>query len=252
MCFFLQKYHSLLRWGYCGTTEAYCGACCQSNCWNDPNPTLPTSTTSSTSTTSESSLPPYTAEHGEDSRLIAYVGNWQTCPSDEQVSAYSHIVIAFAVSYTWSPAQNICDQECKIADAVPICNNANNQALVDKWRSMGKKVILSFGGAGMGGSWSGDTNNCWDYCFGREDQLSTSLVSIVDKQRLDGIDIDYEYCYDINGSQNGRCAQRTEYYSDEKAQTFLDSLTYKLRSKLDTLQASNGYNRGRYELTHAP
>jgi hypothetical protein len=33
----------------------------------------------------------YTADHGEDSRMIAYVGNWQACPSDEQVDAYSHL-----------------------------------------------------------------------------------------------------------------------------------------------------------------
>jgi chitinase len=237
------------QWGYCGTTDAYCGACCQSNCWKDPNPT---STTSTTSTNSGSTSPPYTAEHGEDSRLIAYVGNWQSCPSDEQVHAYSHIVIAFSVSYVWSPAQNVCDQQCNIASSVPICNNSNNQALVDKWRNMGKKVIFSFGGAGMGGSWSGDSNNCWDYCFGKEEQLSSSLVDIVKNQNFDGIDIDYEYCYDVAGVQSGRCGQRTSLYSDTKAQVFLDSLTSKLRTKLDALQASNGYNRGRYEITHAP
>lgn len=38
---------------------------------------------------------------------------------------------------------------------MPICNNMNNQALVDSWRDAEKKVILSFGGEGMGGSWSG-------------------------------------------------------------------------------------------------
>ena len=135
---------------------------------------------------------------------------------------------------------------------MPVCNNANNQALVDKWRSMGKKVILSFGGAGMGGSWSGDNNNCWDHCFGKEDQISDSLVNIVDNQNFDGIDIDYEYCYDVDGLQSGRCAQRSSLYSDEKAQTFLDSLTSSLRVKLDALQVSNEYNRGRYEITHAP
>ena len=31
----------------------------------------------------------------------------------------------------------------------------NDQALVESWRCAGKKVTLSFGGAGMGGSWSG-------------------------------------------------------------------------------------------------
>ena len=104
----------------------------------------------------------------------------------------------------------------------------------------------------MGGSWSGDNNNCWDYCFGKEEQLSTSLVNIVKNQKLDGVDVDYEYCYDLAGLQSGRCSQRSSLYTDAKAQTFLDTLTSKLRTKLDTLQATNGYNRGRYEVTHAP
>jgi chitinase len=105
----------------------------------------------------------------------------------------------------------------------------------------------------MGGSWSGDPNNCWDYCFGREEELSTSLVNIVYNQQLDGIDIDYEYCYDIAGQQAGKCSQsHSILYSDANAQTFLDTLTSKLRTKLDALQTSNGYNRGRYILTHAP
>ena len=94
----------------------------------------------------------------------------------------------------------------------------------------------------------------WDYCFGepKTEALADKLVNIVDSQNFDGIDIDYEYCYDIGGTQAGRCSQRTAAYSDAAAQAFLDSITSKLRTKLDTLQASNGYNRGRYELTHAP
>merc|ERR1740121_725466 len=194
----------------------------------------------------------YSADHGEDSRLIAYVGNWQDCPTDEQVENYSHVVIAFAVSYTWSAAQNACDNQCNLASTVPICGNQNRQDLVDSWRAKGKKVILSFGGAGMGGSWSGDNNNCWDYCFGREDSLAADLTSIVANQNLDGIDIDYEYCYDVAGKQSGQCPQRTDLYSDDKAQFFLDKLTSNLRASLDALQVSNGYDRGRYEITHAP
>jgi chitinase len=97
----------------------------------------------------------YNATHGEDSCLIAYVGNWETCPTASQVDAYSHVVIAFAVSYTWAADKNNCDTQCNIASTLPICNNMNNQALVDTWQAAGKKVILSFGGAGMGGSWSG-------------------------------------------------------------------------------------------------
>ena len=99
---------------------------------------------------------------------------------------------------------------------------------------------------------SGDSNNCWDYCFGHEDRLSTDLANMIDAQNLDGIDIDYEYCYDVAGNQAGRCGQRSSLYSDEKAQLFLNSMTSLLRTKLDALQASNGYNRGRYEVTHAP
>ena len=99
---------------------------------------------------------------------------------------------------------------------------------------------------------TGDSNNCWDTCFGKEDQLSDSLVKIIDDQRFDGIDINYEYCYDVAGKQAGRCGQRTAAYSDIKAQTFLDELTAMLRQKLDNLQGSNGYDRGRYEITHAP
>jgi hypothetical protein len=49
----------------------------------------------------------------------------------------------------------MCDTQCNVAPALAICNNANNQGLVDQLRTRGKKVILSFGGAGMGGSWSG-------------------------------------------------------------------------------------------------
>ena len=92
----------------------------------------------------------------------------------------------------------------------------------------------------------------WDFCFGREDKLSTALVNIVDRQNFDGIDIDYEYCYDIRGGQHFGCTQVTAKYSDAKAQKFLNTLTSKLRTKLDALQVSDGYNRGRYELTHAP
>lgn len=186
------------------------------------------------------------ASAGDDTRLIAYVGNWQGCPSSSQTDKYTHIVVAFAVTYTWNQAKNNCDTSCNLAPTVPICDNWNNQALVDGWRAQGKKVILSFGGAGMGGSWFGDNNNCWDYCLDKAESLSTQLVSIVQNQRLDGIDIDYEYCYDIAGGQHGGCNQVDgAYYTDAKAQNFLRDITSKLRTKLDALGTG-------YELTHAP
>ena len=96
-----------------------------------------------------------------------------------------------------------------------------------------------------------DDNNCWEYCYDRDDYLSDQLVNIVSKQGLDGINIDYEHCYDIDTHQNGKCLQKTRKYSDAKAQGFLYRLTAGLRDKLDDLQASNGHV-GRYELSHSP
>jgi hypothetical protein len=152
---------------YCGTTSDYCGTCCQNGpCTSGPTPpTLPPPTP--TPPTSGSN---YNANHGEDSRLIAYVANWETCPTPQQVDAYSHIVVAFASTVTFYAEPKVtCDTQCNLASSVPVCGNAVNQGLVDQWRAAGKKVILSFGGATMGGSWAGDQNNCWDYCFGKEE-----------------------------------------------------------------------------------
>eukprot|EP00571_Detonula_confervacea_P007964 CAMPEP_0172313318 /NCGR_PEP_ID=MMETSP1058-20130122/20021_1 /TAXON_ID=83371 /ORGANISM="Detonula confervacea, Strain CCMP 353" /LENGTH=665 /DNA_ID=CAMNT_0013026957 /DNA_START=15 /DNA_END=2009 /DNA_ORIENTATION=+ len=183
---------------------------------------------------------------GGDSRVIAYVGNWQTCPTPEQLDGYTHLVIAFAVSYSYAASQNQCSGSCDIGTSVPLCIGASGNQMAE-WQGLGKKVILSMGGAGMGGSWGGDVNNCWDYCFGREDELSTALVTMTDSQGFDGIDLDYEYCYDVAGGQHARnCNQSgTGLYTDLKAQTFLTDMTSMLRQKLDTLGSG-------YELTHAP
>lgn len=218
--------------GFCGTTKDFCGECCQGDsCW-DSRPQI--------------SKPIYTADN--DSRLMAFVGNWETCPTVEQIRPYSHLIIAFAVTYTWTPAQNVCDQKCNIAN-ITICENKNRQDLVDMWRDQGKKVILSFGGSGMGSSRE-NQNNCWDYCFGKEEELAKGLVDIVNAQRFDGVNIDYDYCYDVNNTQHRLCLRRSNLYSDQKAQFFLDNVISKLRTKLDALQSSS--NRTRYELSHTP
>ena len=166
--------------------------------------------------------------------MIAYLGNWHQCPSDEQIEQYTHIVIAFAVSYTWSADKNICDQTCTISTPLT-CANTVRTDLIEKWQGMGKKVILSFGGAGMGGSWAGDNNDCWEYCFGREDDVVNQLTDIVSEMNLDGVDIDYEYFYEDN--QNG-----SDFTKGEEAQTFLREITLGLR---DSLPVDS-------ELTHAP
>ena len=212
------------EWGWCGTIAT--GHCDGVNPPPQPNqPTLapvPAPITPS---------PPTDGIGGEASRLIAYLGNWQACPSDQQLEQYTHIVIAFAVSYTWSSGKNICSETCDIATP-PVCDNAPRPDLIANWKDAGKKIILSFGGAGMGGSWDGDNNDCWDYCFGRETQVVNRLTGIVNEMGLDGVDIDYEYFYDDNSG----------FTKGAQARKFLEDVTLGLRNSMPAGA----------ELTHAP
>ncbi|CAB9503255.1 Chitin binding Peritrophin-A domain [Seminavis robusta] len=170
----------------------------------------------------------------DHSRMIAYVGNWQSCPTAAQLTQYTHIVIGFAVSYTDAPGKNNCSPTCEIATP-PICNNAPNPALLGELKAQGKKILVSFGGAGMGGSWAGDQNDCWEYCYGRETQVASRLTAIVDELGADGVDIDYEYFYEDN--QNG-----SGFNKGTQAQNFLTQVTVGLRNSL----ASDAI------VTHAP
>jgi hypothetical protein len=133
---------------------------------------------------------------GPGKRVVAYVENWKACPTDRQMEHVTHVLVAFAVSYRWSAAKNQCSDTCHIglgADT-PICGNAPNAALVNKWKAQGKKIILSFGGAGMGGSWASDVNDCWEQCIDAGvPNVASQLEAIIAKQGFDGIDIDYEY-----------------------------------------------------------
>jgi len=166
--------------------------------------------------------------------MIAYLGNWQACPTADQLAQYTHIVIAFAVSYTWAPGKNNCSPTCQIATP-PICNNNDNPFLLDELRAQGKKIIVSFGGAGMGGSWAGDQNDCWEYCYGREQEVVDRLTDIVAELHADGIDIDYEYFYEDN--QNG-----SGFNKGAQAQKFLRDVTVGLHTSLPAGS----------EITHAP
>ena len=183
----------LFQWGHCGTSAT--GHCDGST----PTPPVDVSTVEAPVVINPTT--PTDNQLSGDSRLIAYLGNWQSCPSDEQMAQYTHVVIAFAVSYQWSAGKNICSNTCEIASP-PVCENSARPDLIQKWKAAGKKIILSFGGAGMGGSWAGDNNDCWDYCFGREEQVVNQLTSIVNDMGLDGVDIDYEYFHEDN--QNGK------------------------------------------------
>ena len=132
-----------------GGSDAECpgGETCYADAWSCPG-VQPDGNPAPAPSPPTPGPPTPNASAGDDTRLIAYVGNWQDCPTTSQTDAYTHIVIAFAVTYTWAQAKNNCDTSCNLAPTVPICGNLNNQALVDGWRAQGKKVILSFGGAG--------------------------------------------------------------------------------------------------------
>ena len=145
------------NYNYCGSTwsnaNSVCGVSCEdgtgcpagqscfADCYDCPVLSTPLTPTAPTPT------PPTSGSHA-DSRLIAYLGNWQPCPSLAQVSMYTHIKIAFAVSYTWYSTGVVCSPTCDISTP-PVCDNAANPGLIQTWQSMGKKVSVSFGGATM-------------------------------------------------------------------------------------------------------
>ncbi|CAK0827340.1 unnamed protein product, partial [Prorocentrum cordatum] len=149
-----------------------------------PSPTEPTSPTEPPETPEPEPEP----EPEGSKQLVAFVENWLPCPSLDKIRGYDKVIVSFAVSYTWNPTKNQCDQSCTIG--VPAtCDNQAKPDLIETWRQAGTKVLLSFGGAGMGGSWAGDVNDCWEYCFGRVDSVVSRLVEIIDSQGFDGVDM---------------------------------------------------------------
>ena len=162
--------------------------------------------------------PPLPTGTDEDNRMVAFMANWQACPSEEVTNEYSHLLVSFAVTYKWAPMANQCDTACTIKTPL-VCDNAKQPELIDKWRAAGKKVLLSFGGGGMGGSWDG-VNRCWEHCFGKEDSVVSQLRNLVQTDNYDGVAIDYEFYHD--GS----------YPRKADAQHFLRTVTQKLKQEL--------------------
>mmetsp|Transcript_12391 Transcript_12391/g.35983 ORF Transcript_12391/g.35983 Transcript_12391/m.35983 type:complete len:880 (+) Transcript_12391:205-2844(+) len=168
--------------------------------------------------------------------LVAFMGNWLPCPSIEQYQHYTHVMIAFAVSYRWRPGKNDCSSTCDIP-MPPICGGPDSSTFVQDLQDAGKKVLVSFGGAGMGGSWPTSEDDCWEHCFGREDQVINQLVGIVQELNLDGVDIDYEYFYEDNQRDSG-------FDRGDEAQYFIKTVTQGLRARLPTEEG--------YLITHTP
>ena len=63
---------------------------------------------------------------GSDSRLVAFLGNWQRCPTDAMVAPYTDIVISFAVTYQGLGSDST---NCIIGSPVVICNGQNRQVM---------------------------------------------------------------------------------------------------------------------------
>ena len=152
----------------------------------------------------------------DDNRVVAYIKNWSTCPSPQQMAQYSHAVIAFAVNYQWTPSGVICDASCTLGP-VPGCVGKSLSELVGELHAAGVDVTVSVGGALMGGLWNGcPSASCWEHCFDKVPHLASQLTALVSDNGLDGIDIDYEYCTNTPDQT-----------------TFLTSLTNELRAQLD-------------------
>lgn len=213
------------------TTSDPTGASDGTSTTADPGGTTSTSTTDEPGTTSTTTTTGGGEACVDDHRVIAYIANWQACPTPEQMAQWSHVIVAFAVTYTWTPNGNVCDEACTIG-AVPGCNGKSLAELTADLHAAGVKVLLSFGGAGMGGLWEGNCGQmtkCWDKCLSSVDSLVSTLTGLVADNDLDGIDIDYEYCL-----------------HDAAHTDFVAGLTTGLRAALDALPG------GPKLVTHAP
>jgi chitinase len=198
--------------------------------------TTTTATMASTTTDADTTDGATTDTGGEacvdDHRLVAFVANWTACPTAEQLAQYSEVVIAFAVSYQWTRDGVICDEACTISP-VDGCTGTALDQLVADLHAADIEVLVSFGGAAMGGLWEGtcgEMTRCWDHCVDQVDSVVAQLTDIVVDNDLDGVDIDYEYCL-----------------HDEPHIAFVEDLTTELRASFDA--ASPDEHR---RVTHAP
>jgi len=129
---------------------------------------------------------------GEDHRVIGFIETWKNCPDKEQLDAYTHLVMSFAVTYTWAEEKNQCSHTCKF-EPITGCIGSSLGDFVDSMHRMDKKVLVAVGGAGMGRAEMDDNNNCWDHCLNKTDYLISQTADMVETNNFDGVVIDYEY-----------------------------------------------------------
>ena len=129
-------------------------------------------------------------------------------------SKYTHIIVAFVVTYTGfdgctsAPDCYSCSTTCQLLPvARDLCKDASGTPLqltmdrtdltalqavrdqISKWRGNNeRKVLISIGGAGQDKCWSTKTTACKD----NQETLADKLASLVTDYGFDGVDIDYE------------------------------------------------------------
>ena len=199
---------------------------------NNPIQTTTAPTQSNTQSGSDTTQSQSLSSYNGKKRIVAYVPNWTECPTASMLEHYTHAMIAFIVTYpTWLEHQDNChsDHSCTVQDQHSGCM-VNGQyktlkKMVSDLQDAGLKVILSFGGAAMGGSWE-TTNTCWEHCLDKVDHLVDGLDALVKSTGADGLDVDYEY-----------------HTEKQKYKTFLNELIVKLDQKMGDKDVL---------LTHAP
>ena len=90
------------QYGYCAITPEHCGAGCNSGPCTSPTTPGPTPPITPSPTRSPNNDPPPDIAGG-DSRFIAYVGNWEPCPTAQQLDGKSALVCLVMCAYVIKP-----------------------------------------------------------------------------------------------------------------------------------------------------
>jgi len=159
-------------------------------------------------------------------------------------SKYTHIIVAFVVTYTGfdgcTPAPDCysCSTTCQLLPvARDLCKDASGTSLqltrdrtdltalqavrdqISKWRGNNeRKVLISIGGAGQDKCWSTKTTACKD----NQGTLASDLANLVTDYGFDGVDIDYEVSP----------ANKAESDVGQEDLDFLKEFTKSLRTRL--------------------
>jgi hypothetical protein len=174
---------------------------------------------SSSASSSSSVLPP-------NHRFMAMVNIQEPCPTPQQWNQYTDILL----SYTTTLQENgTCSDSCQINNPLKVCNNQPNNYLLEQWNGAGKRIWLVVGGPAMGRDSYYDLvmPACWEFCFGRQQQLVESVANLVSNTpSIHGVVISYQYLYENNQNDSG-------FLRGNEAQAFLRTLTVSLRERLD-------------------